>query len=265
MSDLPPELQPRRDELRDKVVGRARALRRRHIGAIAIVIAIVVAIPTAAIALNAGANSPSHARVAVSGDTTTEPTTATSADAATTTVEATTTTPPSTVATVTSPVTRPAETSTTSLVCHNSMNPACGPLRYVPPVTDTAAMLDITKISPTTPTVGEPVTFTFHATAPDSHVELSAMWCNNGGYTFGDDSPTTQCASVCAGVLGYGPWDPPLPQSSDLTFTLKHTYNKAGTFQAEFGMTAEPCGPRASKASTAISVVVKAVATSPTS
>jgi hypothetical protein len=265
VSDVPPELQPRRDELHDKVVRRARALRRRHVGAIAIVTAIVVAIPTAAIALNAGANSPSHSRVAVSGDPTTEPTTTASTDTTTTTIETTTTTPPSTInATVTSPATKPAETSTTSLLCHNSMNPACGPLRYVPPVTDKAATLDIVKISPTTPTVGEPVTFTFHATDPDSHIEMSAMWCNNGGYSFGDESLTTHCESVCAGVPGYGPWDPPLPQPSDVTFTLKHTYDKAGTFQAKFGITAEPCGSRASKASTAISVVVTAAATSPT-
>ena len=264
MDDLPPELHARRQEIHNKVVRRARALRHRRAAAMIAAIAIVVAIPTAAIALNSGGNSHGHARVAVSGEPTTEPATTSSTDATTTTIEATTTTPSSTAnSTATTAVTQPAETSTTNLVCHNSMNPACGPLRYVPPITDQPATLTV-KVSPEAPTVGETVTFTFHATDPDSRIEASDIWCNNGGYSFGDESTDgIMCETACYPVPGYGPWDPPLAQPSDVTVTLTHTYEKAGTFRAKFGMTAEPCGPRPSMTSTAVTVTV--TATPPTS
>lgn len=255
MDDLPPELHTRRQEIHDKVVRRAQTLRHRRAAAMIAAIAIVVAIPTAAIALNSGGNS-GRARVAVSGDPPTEPGTTSSTDATTTTIEATTTTasaPPS--STATTAVTQPAETSATSLVCHNSMNPACGRLRYEPPITDQPATLTV-KVSPGAPTVGATVTFTFHATDPDSRIGASDIWCNNGGYSFGDGTDGIMCETSCYPVPGYGPWDPPMAQPSDVAVTLAHTYEKAGAFRAKFGMTAEPCGPRPSMTSTAVTVTV---------
>jgi hypothetical protein len=259
MDELPPELHPRRQEIHNRVRRRAQALRHRRAAAMIAVIAMLVAIPTAAIALNAAGSSHGGTTVAVSGDPTTEATTTGSTDA----IEATTTSLSPTVnSTASTTVSQPAATSSTSLVCHNSMNPACGPLRYEPSITDQPATLTV-KVSPNAPKVGEMVTFTFHATDPDSRISPPDVWCNNGGYSFGDGSDGTMCETACAAVPGYGPWDPPLGQASDVTATLTHAHEKVGTFRATFGMTAEPCGPRPSMTSTAIAVTV--TTTPPTS
>ena len=264
MDNLPPELDARRQGIHDKIVRRARALRRRRAAAITAAIAIVVAIPTAAIALNAGDNPHGHSRVAISETPTSQSGVDSSIAASKSTLEATTSAPSSVaISTRTTTATQPAPTSTSILVCHNSTNPVCGPLQYVSPITNQGATLEIVKISPATPTVGQTVTFTLRAVDPDSRFVLDGIWCDNSGYSFGDNSSGYACAVSCAALDEYGPWDPPLAQPSDLTFTMAHAYTAAGTFHAKFGVTAEACGPRTSMASTAVTVTV--ATTTPTS
>lgn len=122
---------------------------------------------------------------------------------------------------------------------------------------------DDEEVSPAAPKAGQTVTFTLRAVDPDSHFVLDGIWCDNSGYSFGDNSPGHACAVSCAAVNEYGPWDPPPPQPGDLTFTMQHTYNTAGTFHAQFGVTAEACGPRTSTASATATVTI--TGTTPTS
>jgi hypothetical protein len=261
MDDFPPELRARRAEIRDTVMRRGRTLRRRRAAAMVAAVVVVVAIPAAAIALTVGSDH--HARIAISAPPTTETSTESSTVATTSTSEPTTATSSSILGSTATSTTGAPPTSTSTLVCHNSTNPACGPLHYGSPITNQGATLEIVKISPARPTLGQTVTFTLRAVDPDSRFVLAGIWCDNSGYSFGDNSLGYACAVTCAVVNEYGPWDPPPAQPSDLTFTMAHAYTAAGTFHAKFGVTAEACGPRTSMASADVTVTI--AATTPTS
>ena len=137
--------------------------------------------------------------------------------------------------------------------CRNSSDPACGPFRYDPPLTDAPAKLEIVKVEPATPKAGDTVTFTLHATDPDSFI-ASGGFC--GGASYGDGE-ASKCGPSCAGTgPQFGPWDPPPARPGDSTFTVSHAYAKAGSYTANFSITADQCGPRSSDASASISVQV---------
>jgi hypothetical protein len=137
--------------------------------------------------------------------------------------------------------------------CRNSSNPACGPFRYDPPLTNAPAKLEILNVDPATPRPGDTVTFTLHATDPDSFIP-SGGFC--GGEAFGDGA-SSGCGPSCAGAgPQFGPWDPPAARPGDATFAVSHTYTQAGSYTADFSVTADQCGPRPSDASASIPVQV---------
>jgi hypothetical protein len=179
--------------------------------------------------------------------TTAEPTTSTPQPDATnptttplTDVPPTRATTPSTTPATTPPATFSPGTTTTSLVCHNSHDPACGPLVYDPPFTNAPATVTIAK-DPAAPVVGETVTFTMHITDPDSGKYAAIPGCSPSG-RFGDgtgpNSPV--CIADCVGP-GYGLWDPPKTEPADLKYTFRHAYTKAGNYTAVFSLQLAQC------------------------
>jgi hypothetical protein len=137
--------------------------------------------------------------------------------------------------------------------CRNSSDPACGPFRYDPPLTNPGAKLEIVKVEPATPKAGDTVAFTLHATDPDSFIP-SGGFC--GGASYGDGE-ASKCGPSCAGTgPQFGPWDPPPARPGDSTFTVSHAYAKPGSYTANFSITADQCGPRSSDASASIRVQV---------
>jgi hypothetical protein len=235
MDNLPPELRDRRDSIFDRVTTTGRTRRRRRTAAAFAVVAVVLAIPITAVAMNASHESPG---VRVSS------------------VPSTSVTP-----TVADPTGTTETTTTVKAGCHNSYDPACGPLRYAPPLTNEPARLEITSVTPAVPKVGEMVTFTLRARDPDSLFSASTVWCNGGGRagsTFGDGEGGGQvCIADCVGA-GSGTWDPPAPQPSDLTFHSDHVYKRAGTFAVKITAEAGVCSARPSEATASTTVTVVA-------
>jgi hypothetical protein len=232
MDNLPPELHDRRDSIFDRVTTTGRTRRRRRTAAAFAVVAVVLAIPITAVAMNASHESPG---VRVSSV-------------------------PSTSVTPTVPDTTGTTDTTVRAGCHDSQDPACGPIRYDPPITNEPARIEITSVTPAVPKVGETVTFTLRARDPDSLFSASSVWCNGGGRagaSFGDDSPETVCIADCVGP-GFGTWDPPAPQPSDLTFHSDHVYNRAGTFAVKITAEAGVCSARPSEATVSTTVTVVA-------
>jgi hypothetical protein len=242
--ELPPELRSRRQAIYAQVTRRGRARRYRRFGVITVALVVVTAMPIVAVALTS--NSDGHGqRVSTFGPSTTQGVATTSH---------TTTTPssaaPSTVPRTATATTVLATTTSTALVCRNSTNPACGAFSYDPPITNQPATL-VATARPASPTAGHVVTFTLHATDPDSFISPD-MFC--GQISFGEGN-STGCQVSCAPIgPRYGKWDPPPPRPGTATFTMTHTYPHAGTYTAEFSFTADQCGPRPSPASTAVTV-----------
>jgi hypothetical protein len=237
MSDLPPELEPHRDELLVSVKSRGRAMRRRRIAAVSGALALVLLVPVVTFAMVRADNGPS--RVEANG-------TAPETEATTTTsVAPVPTSPPSTVTTtvpIAPPPTEPLTPTTTALVCHNSTNPACGPMYYDPPLTNAPATVTVTT-SPAVPHVGDKVVFTLHVTDPDSFIP-SGPPCM--GYSFGEGVDGDCGASCSSGGEQYGAWDPPPPRPGDATFTMEHVYPKAGVYEAKFTVRPGECSARPS-------------------
>jgi hypothetical protein len=231
MDDLPPELRARRDTIYERVTTAGRTRRRRRSAVMFAVVAVVLAIPITAVALNASHDNP---RVSVSSAPSTR---APASSSETTSI--------------------PYSTTTVNAACHNSVDPACGPIRYNPPITNEPARLVITSVVPALPKVGQNVTFTLRATDPDSKFSDSSIWCNGGGVSFGDGSAGMVCIADCTGP-GFGTWDPPEPKPSDLTFHSDHTYLRAGTFDVKITVEADVCGVRPSPASASTTVTVVA-------
>ena len=240
--ELPPELRSRRQAIYTQVIRRGRARRYRRLGAVSFAVALVIASPIVAIAL-VGRGGGNSQRVSTFEPSTTEVVGTTSQ---------TPTTPSSAVSSTvpTTTTTAPATTTTTSLVCRNSTNPACGPFSYDPAITNQPATLTATT-APATPTAGVIVTFTLHATDPDTFIDAT-RFCGQASFGEGDG---TGCAVACAATgPQYGPWAPPPPNPGHATFTMTHTYPHAGTYTAHFSFTAGECGPRPSPATATITV-----------
>ncbi len=139
MNSIPSDLRGRRDRIYESVTRAGQARRRRRAAALVAVVAACAAVPVAAVAM-----SSSHDRGlprVVASDST--------------------------------------STSTTDSACHNSENSACGPLRYVPPLTNRQPNLILVNVSTQTPRVGEKVTVTMRAVDADSEFNANSLWCND--------------------------------------------------------------------------------------
>jgi hypothetical protein len=128
-------------------------------------------------------------------------------------------------------------TTSTTLECHNSTDPACGPFHYDPPLPKNRPTQ--IKITPdtATPVAGEPVTFTVTVDDPDGQ---GPGRCGEFDADVTKVEPTTttalQPASACtmaasadpAASHGYGAWDPPSTVPGHVVTTYTVTYQASG-------------------------------------
>jgi hypothetical protein len=129
--------------------------------------------------------------------------------------------------------------TSTTLACHNSTDPACGPFRYDPPLPANRPTR-ITITPDRTPVAGEPVTFTITVDDPDGQ---GPGRCGRFDADVTHAEPTTttaasQAASTCfttaaasadpAATNGYGPWDPPSTVPGHVVTTYTVTYDAPG-------------------------------------
>ena len=138
--------------------------------------------------------------------------------------------PSSTSTTLSTEPVAPGSTTTSTLVCRNSQNPACGPLVWDPPPGPNQPLTIKVTVTPEAPRAGDVVTFHVVVDDPDGG--------NLQGYgdtiDYGDGTPYL-------GVIGhldcfpvkYGPWDSAArPVHEELSFA--HVYEHAGTYTATF-------------------------------
>jgi hypothetical protein len=97
-------------------------------------------------------------------------------------------------------------------------------------------------VSPSSPIAGEPVTFTITASDPDS-TYMGRPGIDDGCSAGFGDGAISVSPDTCGGIspvfcppLPHGPWTPPAKHSVQKTYTVTHTYGKAGTYQAGFAL-----------------------------
>lgn len=253
------------EETLERVYRRGRQLRFRRRAlrcAAAALVVVAVALPVATVSDNHDAQ---NQRVATGPDsvvtTTSSETSSTSTapepstsvpDTAPTTIAVTAAT-----ATTTAPrpttTTAPRPTTTTALVCRNSTDSRCGPLRWDPaPGSNQPATVTVTY-QPGHPVAGQEVVFTLvHSDADSDTAPIVESWSSGEGQSGGGT------AVACAASEKFGAWTPPDPRPGVHTETLRHTYSRAGTFVARFRSVAGACGgdPYASKAEADVTVTI---------
>lgn len=133
------------------------------------------------------------------------------------------TSPPSTEA--------PTPDTTTPPACHNSHDPACGPLQYEPPPVNHPMAVDVT-FSPQRPRPGEKVTFTVRVR--DDGPADPGDCVNQQSYGEPGEAVSFCTASCAPEAIKYGPWDPPPPENTSFQESFRHSYAEAGTYTARF-------------------------------
>jgi len=219
-----PDRGPRsRDELLDRVYGRARQLwwRRRVVPVAAAALVLVAGVVTPAVL----AGGDSRQRVVAVTRPTEPASTSTSAEPAVTTP--TIAIPPPTSAAPTTSVVR---TTTTRLVCRNSYDPRCGLFRWDPAPGPNAPSTGEITYTPTHPRVGDLVTFHITFTNPDGPADGCETTTD-----YGDGMVSNSSCSVLAPPGGcktpYGPWTPPAKKADTVSFdSPAYPYKAAGTY-----------------------------------
>jgi hypothetical protein len=213
-----------RDELLDRVYGRARQLWwQRRVAPVVAASLVLLGLVTAPVLLRDGGRAPRKVAAIDQPTTTVEDTTTTTTaeEAAPTTVlDAPTSVPRTTV-----------PRTTTSLVCRNSRDPRCGPFRWDPDVGTNEPISVEATFSPSSPKVGDTVTFTVNSVDPDA-APIITHGC--GTATAFGDADRSYCSASCLAPDRFGPWSPPPRQRGTQTEVLTHVYAAAGTFQAQF-------------------------------
>ena len=146
-------------------------------------------------------------------------------------VRSTAGTTPTTIRAATSPTSRPPAATSTTGPCRNSIEPACGPFRWDPPVPPNQPITAELSYLPTAPKAGETVTFYVTVDDPDGNMLLDRDGMANN---YGDKAPERGPTAIVDCVERYGPWtpDPPNPVHADLTF--RHVYAAPGTYTVSF-------------------------------
>jgi hypothetical protein len=128
----------------------------------------------------------------------------------------------------------------TTILCHNSVDPACGEFRWDPPPGDNAGLQISISRSPEVPKVGEEVTFTATVTDPD-HI-VTGNCTEVRGATSSLPCTPPPCPAR------YGPWQPPARHGQTRTFSFRATYSTPGlkeasfTFHTDLDMCRDPYG-----------------------
>jgi hypothetical protein len=124
-------------------------------------------------------------------------------------------------------------TTTTALNCYQSYDSRCGEFRWDPAPTVDPMTVSLTVLT-ASPKVGQPITFKIVADEQDTNISPCAFG------SFGD-APENPCAGGTYGNCppspqATGAWPPPRKQPDHYETTMTHTYQKAGTYTATFGM-----------------------------
>ena len=128
------------------------------------------------------------------------------------------------------PTTAPSSTTSTSLVCRNSTDPACGPFRWDPPPGPNQPMTVAVSVSPAAPRAGETVSFRVTVDDPDG----ADLVGGGGSVDYGDGTPVPGFSGHVDCVGSYGPWTPPGPVPLHKEFTYQHAYAAPGTYTVTF-------------------------------
>jgi hypothetical protein len=139
--------------------------------------------------------------------------------------------------------TEAAGSTSTTLDCHNSTDPDCGPFHYDPPLpANRPTHITIASDDPT-PVVGQPVTFTVTVDDPDGQ---GPGRCGDFDADATHVEPTTstaaKTASACAMTAsadpaashGYGAWDPPSTVPGHVVLTYTVTYQEDGPHKVSY-------------------------------
>jgi hypothetical protein len=127
----------------------------------------------------------------------------------------------------------PTPTAEPTPACRDSCDPRCGTFRWDPepqPNEDLAVQIDV---EPSSPRVGEDVTFT--VTARDDHGHPVDIRGEYAGRAFANE---TSCA---AQRQRYGPWTPPVKSPKTVSHTWVGTYDEAGKHTATFTFSTDHC------------------------
>jgi hypothetical protein len=118
----------------------------------------------------------------------------------------------------------------TSLICRQSVDPACGRFRWEPPPGENRGLTIDVSSSPEAPRVGDTVTFTVRVTDPDHIVTGNCTEVDLG--VNGTFVPHGCVPPPCPAA--HGPWSPPAQHTGSQTFTFTETYPEARTYTARF-------------------------------
>ena len=262
-AEFPEELAGRRDEILQRATARETRLRVRRRAAIVASLVLVFSVLGGTVAVLA---SGSRANRVVTSEP--DATTSTSEEATSTTVADATTTvstdapPPTTSASATTFVPVTSGPVTTVLVCHNSHDPRCGPMTFVPTPVNQPLELKVEQS-----VTGDTVKLRIDA-SDDTAVDpcMSVTW-GDGESSYGPN-PTIGCFAL--GVCGvpepqFGPWDPPAPTPETIHVDYTHVYKHADTFTVTItAHSAQMCSPEQIYASTADKTVAVTIAPAPT-
>jgi hypothetical protein len=124
----------------------------------------------------------------------------------------------------------PPTTTTTLPPCRNSTDARCGFFYWDPAPSNQFAELGDFMLTPSSPTVGQPVTITITVNEPDHGLSNAC-----GTMTFGDNTSQGNCPPPPCPSNRFGPWTPPArPAGGTRTFSFQHTYSTPGSMRVVF-------------------------------
>lgn len=239
----------------------ADASQRRRRGAVAGAAALLMMTGLATVVVRRGPE-PTTQLMTTGGPTSTGLESApTSAPATSSTVPMTVATPPTSpttrpVAAPTTRTSRPPASSTTTVACRNSIDPACGPFRWDPPLGPNRPLTVTVTYAPANPRPGDAVTFRVVVDDPDGDQLVDRTGMGNG---YGDSPPQGSPNAIVDCLETYGPWTPPAPTPVHAELTFQHTYATPGTYVATFPFKSlgdRQCAYRGSQATGTATVTV---------
>jgi hypothetical protein len=121
------------------------------------------------------------------------------------------------------PVAAPDFTTTTAMVCRDSLDPRCGQFRWDPQPDNAPLTASLSVLTPS-PRAWEPVEFKAVVT-DDSTVDKG---CYDG--SFGNGEVTCHQDVFSRPEPRYGSWSPPAPTPDRWEGVISHTYEQPGTY-----------------------------------
>jgi len=142
--------------------------------------------------------------------------------------ETTTSTSPSVIPSTTVTTAVHAASTATTLYCHNSRDPQCGPFHWDPDPGPNQPLTVQVTYTPERPVAGQAVTFHVVASDPDARVISHCAF-------FSDvKNPCLAPAAMFTNDL-FGAWSPPPKKPDRREFDDAHTFESPGTYKVDVG------------------------------